>query len=267
MAVSENNSPLKNKRILITRPREQAQAFIDLLLSHQAEPVVFSTIHIVPPRSWEELDQALASLPEYDTVIFTSVNGVLYFFDRLKQKNIDADVLRNRTLVAIGPSTAARLEEYGFNASIVPEKFQAESVIDALEQVGIAGRRFLLPRAEEARQVLPEEIVKRGGAIDVVTAYCTEKAAGRSRELLDLLEKRQIDIITFTSSSTVKNFVALLGPQDYESLASQCVVACIGPITADTAVSYNLHPRIVAGEYTIEGLTEAMIDYFKKAGS
>ena len=146
MTVLENKNPLKGKRVLITRPHEQAQPFIEMLHRHQAEPVVFPTIRIVPPRTWEELDRALASLSEYDTVIFTSVNGVIYFCDRLEQKSVDAAVLKSRTIVAIGPSTAARLKDYGFKATIVPEKYQAESIIDALEQDGIGGRRFLLPR-------------------------------------------------------------------------------------------------------------------------
>lgn len=258
----ENNPALHNKRVLITRPQEQAQPFIELLRNCQAEPVVFPTIHIIPPRSWVALDKALASLDDYDVVIFTSVNGVVYFFDRLQRKNLGAEILSERTVVAIGPRTAARLEEYGSTVTIVPEKFQAESIIDALAKEGITGKRFLLPRAEEARQVLPEEIVKRGGTIDVVTAYRTERATGRSEELRELLNSNAVDVITFTSSSTVKNFVAILGDYDLEGSASQWVVACIGPITAETAVSLGLHPRIVAEEYTIEGLVKAMIDYF-----
>ena len=116
MSVSKNTSPLKDKRILITRPQEQAQPFIDILRSYQAIPVVFPTIRIMPPRSWEELDRALARLYDYDTILFTSVNGVLYFFERLNQKNLDPSLLLKKVLVAIGPRTAAQLEHYGLSS-------------------------------------------------------------------------------------------------------------------------------------------------------
>ncbi len=265
MARIRANKPLKHKRVLITRPQEQAQPFIDLLEEQEADPIVFSTIRIVPPRSWEEVDKSLERLAAYDTVIFTSANGVRYFFERLDQKRIGAESLKNRTICAIGPMTAASLKQHGFENTIVPEKFQAESIIDALNEHGIAGRRFLLPRAEEARSTLPEEIQKRGGAIDVVTVYRTKDVTGDPERLHALLTTHRIDVITFTSSSTVKNFVALLSEEVFSKLSAECTIACIGPITADTAASYGLKPDIVAEEYTIEGLTRAMVEYFGQA--
>ena len=257
---------LRNKRILITRSEEQAQPFVDLLERRGAIPVVFATIKIVPPRDWGELDGALGKLSDYNTVIFTSVNGVRYFFQRMEEKGLSTDLLKGKSFCAIGPRTGAGLEEFGFRTRTLPEKYQAESVIKALEEDGIAGRKFLLPRAEEARELLPQEIQKRGGVIDVVTVYRTERAVSDANKLHDLLDNREIDAVTFTSSSTVKHFVSLISPEHLSKVTGQCVVACIGPITAETAQSYGMKPDIVAKEYTIEGLTEAMEDFFARSG-
>ena len=256
-------SPLKGKRILITRPGDQAEELIARLNTLGAEPILFPTIRIVPPKSWEEVDKAIDSLLTYDTIIFTSVNGVKKFFQRLQEKGKDSGSFGKATICAIGPSTASEIEKFNLRADIVPEKFQAEFVVDSLERHGIAGKRFLLPRAEKAREVLPDEIKKRRGHIDVVTVYRTTKGEGNVEEVRELFQKGSIDVITFTSSSTVNNFVDLLGKESIAELINGCVVAAIGPITAETAGPLGIKTDVMAKEYTIPGLVEAMKEYFR----
>lgn len=262
---AKESSPLEKKRIVITRPKNQATDFIKMLKAQGAEPILFPTIQIVPPRDWSEIDEAIAKLELYDTVIFTSVNGVNFFFQRLKKKGRDYHSLHNIRIGAIGPRTAEQIERFHLPVDIIPNEFRAESMVDALEKDGISGRRFLLPRAEKAREVLPEEIKQRGGYIDVVTAYRTSKGEGNVQEIKALFQKRLIDVVTFTSSSTVKNFVDLLSGGTLPDLIKGCVVASIGPVTAKTAASLGIKTDIMPEEYTIQGLTEAMVDYFKSS--
>ncbi len=256
--------PLANKRILVTRPREQAQAFIDLLDAQGAELLVFPTITIIPPRDWGEVDAALEKISYYDAVIFTSVNGVRFFFQRMHEKGMDISCLADASVCAIGPGTAARLQERGIRVDLIPDLFQAESLVEALARAGIAGKRYLLPRAAEARDVLPEEIVRQGGRIDVVAVYRTESAGSDGEKLKHLLQHKGIDVISFTSSSTVRSFMEMMCfPQAaVQDLVQGVVIACIGPITAQTVLSYGMKPDIIATTYTVEGLTKAIISFF-----
>jgi len=258
----KKNSLLKGKRILITRPEEQAKDFIEALKAQGAEPVSFPTIRIISPRDWAKVDKAIENLRTYDALIFTSVNGVKFFFQRLKQKGKTTRSLKKLTMVAIGPKTAAAIEQFQLRVDIIPKKFQAESVVEALEKQGIAGKRFLLPRAEKARDVLPKEITKRGGEIDVVTVYRTSKGKGNMQGVKELFRKRLIHVITFTSSSTVKNFVELLAGENISEIIKGTVVASIGPITADTAASLGIKTDIMPENYTIPGLVKAISEYF-----
>ncbi len=258
----KKNSPLKGKHILITRPEEQAKDFIEALKAQGAEPISFPTIRIISPRDWVKVDNAIENLTTYDVLIFTSVNGVKFFFQRLKEKGKNIGSLKKLKMVAIGPKTAAAIEQFHLRVDIVPKKFQAESVVEALEKEGITGKRFLLPRAEKARDVLPKEITKRGGHIDVVTVYRTGKGEGNIQEVKELFRKRLIHVITFTSSSTVKNFVELLAEKNISKMIKGAVVASIGPITADTAASLGIRTDIMPKNYTIPGLVKAISEYF-----
>jgi uroporphyrinogen III methyltransferase / synthase len=258
----KKNSPLKGKHILITRPAEQARDFIGALKAQGAEPISFPTIQIVPPRGWAKVDKAIENLTTYDVLILTSVNGVKFFFQRLKEKGKNIGSLKKLKMVAIGPTTAAAIERRHLRVDIVPPKFQAESVVEVLEKKGITGKRFLLPRAEKARDVLPQEITKRGGHIDVVTVYRISKGEGNIQEVKELFRKRLIDVITFTSSSTVKNFVELLAEKSISKMIKGTVVASIGPITEDTAASLGIRTDIMPKDYTIPGLVKAISEYF-----
>ena len=258
----KKNSPLKEKYILITRPEDQAKDFIEALKAQGAEPISFPTIRIISPRGWVKVDKAIENLTTYDVLIFTSVNGVKFFFQRLKEKGKNIGPLKKLKMVAIGPKTAAAIEQFHLRVDIIPKKFQAESVVEALEKDGITGKRFLLPRAEKARDVLPKEITKRGGNIDVVTVYRTGRVKGNIQEVKELFRKKLIHVITFTSSSTVKNFVDLLAEKNISEMIKGAVVASIGPITADTAASLGIRTDIMPENYTIPGLVKAISEYF-----
>jgi uroporphyrinogen III methyltransferase/synthase len=260
--IVKKNSPLKGKRILITRPAEQAKDFIEALKAQGAEPISFPTIRIIAPRGWSKVDNAIENLSGYDTLIFTSVNGVKFFFQRLKEKGKNIGALKKLKMVAIGPKTAAAIERRHLPVDIVPQKFQAESVVEALEKKGITGKQFLLPRAEKARDVLPKEITKRGGHINVVTVYRTGKGEGNIQEVKELFQKKLIDVITFTSSSTVQNFVELLDEKNISRTIKGAAVASIGPVTAATALSLGIKTDIMPSKYTVSGLVKAIVEYF-----
>lgn len=224
--------------------------------------MVFSAIEIVPPSQWGAVDRAIARLRHYDTVIFTSVNGVRFFCRRLSAQGVRPEALNSLTVCAIGSRTAAEIEAQGVRVDIVPQKFQAESVVEALRQHGIAGKRVLLPRAEKAREVLPEEIRKNGGEVDVVTVYRTVGGRADRAALLKLLEAQAIDAVTFTSSSTVEHFAELIGGNI--GLLQGCVVASLGPITAAAAAAWGIKTDIMPEEFTAPGLVQALTQYFSK---
>jgi uroporphyrinogen III methyltransferase/synthase len=254
---------LFGKTILVTRAREQASDFRALLEERGARCLEFPTIEVVPPPSWEPLDRALKNIDRYQWVIFTSVNGVRFLFQRLATLGEDFRALRGIRLGAIGPKTAAALEQRGLRLDLVPSEYRAEAVIEALGEAEIRGRRFLLPRAAKAREVLPEKLVEMGGEVDVVTAYETVRPSEKAEEVRRVLREGAIHCITFTSSSTVDNFVAMMGDDHLPSLVGKAMVACIGPITAETARRHGLTVEIIPGEYTIEALTAALVAHFQ----
>ncbi|WDT73367.1 MAG: uroporphyrinogen-III synthase [Candidatus Manganitrophus sp.] len=171
------SKPLFGKRIIVTRAKEQAPEFIDLLSSYGAEAVSFPTLEIAPPPSWVEADAAIERIEHYNWIIFTSVNGVQSFRKRLATLRKDLRVLKGISLCAIGPRTAAEVEAWSLQVDLVPSEFKAEGVLQALEGRGIAGKRFLIPRALEAREILPEEIQKKGGRS--MSFRCTSRSGLR----------------------------------------------------------------------------------------
>jgi len=258
------SKPLFGKRILVTRALEQAGEFSKLLESHGAEPITFPTIKTVPPLAWKGLDRAIKRLSSYDWAIFTSVNGVRYFFERLRKSGKDLRELKGVKVCAIGPMTEKAVRALNIKVDLIPKEYRAEAIIAALGKRNIKGKRFLLARAQKAREVLPVEIEARGGTIDVVAAYRTVRPEKEAGELKKLLVNGRIDIVTFTSSSTVTNFLSLFKKAEVRELLKDVRIACIGPITADTAKSYGLNADIMPKEYTIPALTVAMADYYKK---
>ena len=256
------NRPLMGKRIVVTRAREQASELVKVLSDLGAECLECPTIKVVPPDDWKPLDTAIENLSSYDWLIFTSVNGVNFFFERLFKQNRDVRALSNLRTASIGPATAKRMFDFGLKSDIVPKNYMAESVIEAFAQEDIKGKRVLLPRAKEARPILPVELAKMGAEVNEVTAYRTEEVRDNVDILMTGLEQGTVDLITFTSSSTVKNFHALIPPAKFNDLMKGVTIAAIGPITADTAKELGIDIHIIAKSYTIPGLCDAIKEFY-----
>jgi uroporphyrinogen III methyltransferase/synthase len=254
--------PLFGKRILVTRARDQATEFTDLLKLYGADPVEFPTIEVVPPDSWEALDGAIRKIEEYHWLIFTSVNGVLYFLERLKTAGKDIRALKGIKLCAIGPRTAQEIERMGVRVDLMPDEYVAEALIEQMGRQSLKGQHILIPRAAVARDVLPEALRQMGAHVDVVTAYRTKRPIRDLEWVKNLLQARQISVITFTSSSTVRNFVEMFGPEETRQLLNGVVVACIGPITAKTVEEYGINVKILPKDSTIPSLAQAIVEHF-----
>jgi uroporphyrinogen III methyltransferase/synthase len=258
------NRPLFGKRILVTRSREQASVLSEAFETLGAEPLEFPTIGIAEPEDYQPLDLAIKDLAKYKWVIFTSVNGVEYFFRRLQHNHRDIRDLYGAKLCAIGPKTREALEKYGLLVDYVPNEFRAEEILKELQGKVAAGDKILLPRADIARKVLPEALTGLGALVDEVTTYRTIPGEGQAGLVMEMLKAGEINVMTFTSSSTVRNFVKMLGGGDISSFLSGVTVACIGPVTAATARELDIRVDLVAEEYTIEGLVSAILKYFNK---
>lgn len=255
--------PLFGKRVLVTRPTDQAPELSALLAEAGAEPIECPTIQVVPPEDWAELDGAVADLARFQWLVFTSVNGVRLFMERLRRRGRDARALTGLRLCCIGPRTARELEQWGLRADLVPSEFQAEGLLEALAAAGVAGQRVLIPRAAVARELLPEQLRGLGCDVRVVTAYRTVLPSVAVEELKDRLRRRELDVLTFTSSSTAANFRRLFeSREEMVELTAGTTVACIGPITARTAAEAGLPVAITASRNTVPALVEALIDFY-----
>jgi uroporphyrinogen-III synthase len=256
-----NPQPLSSKRILITRAHEQAGAMARELEKLGATVVSIPTIEIRPPQSFQPLDKALQKIPAYDWLILTSVNGVKALFKRMEKQEMHSGMLRQLSVVAIGPATRAELEQHGVKVAITPEEYIAESVVSALKDK-VAGKRVLLVRAKIARDVIPQELRRLGAEVDVAEAYETvvpQNSREKIRAALADPEQRP-NIITFTSSSTVKNFITLLGANVSPKEQLQGIaVASIGPVTSATLIEVGLGVNIEAKDFTIPGLIDAIV--------
>lgn len=255
-AIRDMPSALTGKRILVTRPRAQAADLCDKLSAVGAQPIIFPTIEISPLDDYSSLDRAIAQLKQYHWIIFTSVNGVNAFWKRLNIVETDSHrPLQHVKVAAIGPATARALQKNGVRAELIPDEYVAEAI---LEKIGdVKDKRILLPHADIAREALAIELTKRGAVIHDVAAYRTLPSVIDPNGIAEL--QRGVDVITFTSSSTARNFVTLVG-QDI--IFSNTLIACIGPITAQTALEVGLIVNIMAKEYTIAGLVAALVDHF-----
>lgn len=261
------NLPLAGKRIVITRARSQAKELVLQLESLGSSIVEFPTIEIAAPADFTAFDAALGQIEKYHWLIFTSVNGVGPFLDRLHKAGKTTKAIKHLKVGAIGPETAKKLAAAGISAGLVPERFQAEGILDAIKPEDLKGKRVLIPRAAEARQVLPNTLRAWGATVDVVVAYRTVLPAIDPAPVAALLRQRTIDVITFTSSSTVKNFVSLFGNRRLDEIAPRIALACIGPITARTVERLGGRAAIVAEEFTIGGLVRAIVEHFQRTPS
>ena len=296
--------PLQGKRILVTRASKQAGALNDRLRKLGAIPVEFPIIQIGPPEDWAPLDDALKRLcacspptyrgeflihqgtseardeeSYYTWLVFTSANGVNICFDRLNTLAYNTNDISKVRVAAIGPATAQALRHHGVEPELVPDEYIAEGIAAALIEdahghgESLEGKRILILRAAEARKVLVEQLQRAGAVVEEVAAYRTRGAViddERGHEVLRLLQAHQLDILTFTSSSTVRYFVqwladcapgAAVSPIVLVTHNPQLKIACIGPITSQTARELGLNVQIEASEFTIDGLVEAIVQH------
>jgi uroporphyrinogen III methyltransferase/synthase len=255
--------PLFGRRVVVTRARAQAGELSGKLERLGAEVLEFPTIEVRPPEDFGPLDEAIRDLDSFSWLIFTSVNGVDAFVERLAHHGLDLrSVPRDARVAAIGPATAQRIREVGLRVAVVPEEFRAEALIEELTGESLAGKRILIPRARVAREILPEKLREAGAEVVVPPAYESVPSSEGKDELVRELEAGRIDCVTFTASSTVENFVGAFGAGEAARLLSGARVACIGPITADTARGHGIRVDAEAREYTIPGLVEAVVDLF-----
>ncbi len=255
--------PLAGRVILITRAREQAGRFADLLEEAGGQVLLVPTIAIEPPESWSPLDEALSQAERFGWAIFTSVNGVEMVRRRLAESGRGSEVLSGCHLAAIGPATAEALRAWGLRIAVMPSEFVAEALVDQLRPLIGPGERVLLARAAETRDVLVRELRALGAEVTEVAAYRTRAATEQIAGLRGVFTSRKVDVVTFTSSSTVKNFAALFRPAELGRLLDGVTVACIGPITRATAAAHGLGTHIMPEEYTIPALAGAIVSYFE----
>ena len=254
-----DNRPLFGKRVMVTRSRSQASALSELLSREGAKPLEVPTIEIRPLNDYNELDEALGDLPEYDWVLFVSANAVEAVFLRMDKLKLDARAFGPAKVAAIGTATAVALEGRGIAADYIPKESVSESVVEGLGTLGLEGATVLLPRTDIGGEALSEGLATYGAKVREVTAYRTvtpDDAAERAAEVL----AQDVDVATFTSSSTVGNLVTLLNG-DLQRLRG-AKIACIGPVTAAAAKEAGLTVDIVAEESTIGGLVKAIEEHY-----
>jgi uroporphyrinogen III methyltransferase / synthase len=251
---------LFGKGVVITRPEEQSEELAGLLRREGARVISFPTVRIEPPESFDALDGALAQIQTYGWIIFTSANGVRFFFERMSVLGGDIRDLKGVRICTIGPATQHAVETRGIRVDVVPGKYISEGVVEALSKENMKGAKVLIPRATVARDIIPERLVTQGAAVDVVPAYRTVNSGRQAAELLQYMNNGRIDVITFTSPSTVKNFMEIMGG-DFV-LPEQVKVACIGPVTREEAERVGLPVDIMQEPYVIAGLVEAIIAYY-----
>jgi len=254
-----DDRPLFGKRILVTRAAAQADEFCQHLLSLGAEPVLCPMLEIAPPESFTELDRAIDQLLETDYLVLTSTNAVDAFFSRLAELDLDVRALAGIKLVTVGPKTAAVLTSYGLKPDMIPADYRAEGVVDILKGE-VAGKRVLYPKAELARDVIPEQLTRAGAEVVSPVAYRSIIPAGTFEKLEQALEDG-LDLITFSSSSTVTNLMALLDASG-KLKARQVPVASIGPLTSKTAEDEGLEVVVEPGVSTFDALLTEISEYF-----
>lgn len=253
---------LCGKKIVVTRAAEQAGEFSDKLVTRGATVLECPTIRLVEPESWQLLDLAIRELPSYDWVVLTSANTVRFFFQRMETLGVDARALAGCKICAVGPKTADEMRSFGIKADLVPTDFRAEGIVDEFSRLDIQGNRVLFPRADKARDVIPGELKRMGAHVDSPVAYRNVFPERLPPETLFALEKRSVDCITFTSSSTVQNLAAMLGEELMLDMLKGVKVASIGPITSKSCRDLGLKVDIEPEVYTLDALTEALETHF-----
>jgi len=264
MSRATGAGPLAGRTIVVTRAAAQARRFVELLESAGARVVHAPTIVIEPPPSWEPLDGALAALDTFGWVVFTSVNGVTMVDRRLRACGLTWTAVARRRVAAIGPATADALVERGVPVEVMPSEYRAEALVERLGPLLAPGDRLLLPRAKLTRDVLVVELRRLGVDVHEVPAYQTRRVDDGAEHLREALLSGGVDAVTFTSSSTARNFAEMFTAEERRRWRDRVAVASIGPITAATAAEYGLETAVMPREYTIPALAKAIEDYFSR---
>ncbi len=257
---------LFGKRIIVTRTRDQASELVAGLEEHGASCYECSTISIEPVEDYHILDEALEMIDEYHWILFTSLNGVIYFFKRLYDKGLDARDLKGPDIGVVGKSTADLLLKYGVNADLIPPVFTGEGLAESLLDQGVEGRSVLIPRAAEGREILPETLRGAGAQVTIAPLYKNIAPGGRRDELRAELESGGVDMVTFTSSSTVRNFLTMVdaeNQEELERLMAGVKIAAIGPITAKTVTDSGLKVSVQPATHTIEAMIAEIIEFYR----
>jgi uroporphyrinogen III methyltransferase/synthase len=261
MASVTRAGPLQGRTIVVTRASAQAQRFVGLLAAAGASVLETPTIVIDPPGSWAPLDAALDAAESFTWLIFTSVNGVMMVDRRLGMRRLAWSSFARARVAAIGPATAEALVEHGLRVEIVPREYRAEGLVERLRPEVADGDRVLLPRAAQTRDLLVKGLARLGAAVTEVAAYTTRRVGTSGAALRQALSTGAVDVVTFTSSSTARNFAELFTEEERGAWFPSLTVASIGPITAATAAEHGLITRIMPSEYTIPALARAIEDY------
>ena len=257
-----DTEPLSGKCVAVTRPREQSSEFVSLLNAMGARTYEVPTIQFVPPTDKKALDDACNIAQTFDWIVFTSAKGVDAFMKRYIALENDVQSLKHVRLCAVGPATATKLGDYQLAVNAMPKEYRGEAVAELLEKY-VRGSRVLLPRADLASENLPGALRQAGAEVHEVIAYRTIPDRSKRHDVSTMLIKKEIDVITFTSASTVQNFVAMMGDTSVRDLLANTLIATIGPVTADAARSLGLTVTIVPKAHTIPGLVQAIAAYFK----
>jgi uroporphyrinogen III methyltransferase/synthase len=258
--------PLFGRRVLVTRPREQAAELVDRLVGLGADTVEAPVIRIAPPEDRTPLVEAAAAPDAFDWIVFTSVNAIDAFMKALYEGGGDVRMLKGPKLCTVGPGTAEKLAEYGIKVDLMPDEYRAEGIVKAMAGTGnLAGVRVLVPRADIGREVVAEELRRAGAAITDIVAYRTvaaEMLPDTDPDVYGLLLEGKIDVVTFTSASAVRSFVRICGPDQAVDLLKNTVVAVIGPSTADAARQLGLTVTVQPSRYTIAALVDAIVTHY-----
>lgn len=247
---------LSGKRVIVTRSREQASILAECICDLGGEVIEFPTVKIEEIQDYSEVDRALLNLQSYTYLVFTSVNGVKYFIKRLKEKKIDIRNLFGIKLCAVGEATAQALNEHGLLVDFMPDKFTTKALLEGLLERIQPREKVLLARSDIADEDLTKGLKDKGIEFDNVVIYRTTLESPEKENVLELLKAGKIDFITFTSSSTVKNFVSIIGKDIEHAINTKCV--CIGPVTYDTAVKSGFKDIVMADSYTIQGIMDRL---------
>jgi len=256
------NRPLFGKRILVTRARQQASVLSKILVESGALPVELPAITIKSVANNKEIRKAILNLMQYQWIIFTSVNGVEAFFDQLRIFKMDSRALHGLKIATIGPATGKALEKRGITVDFCPDIFTTEGLISGFQNRAIAGQHFLLPRTDIVDKELENGLTSLGAVVHEMTVYHTLPDSQNAMQIKEKLLSHHIDVITFTSSSTVDNLIKTVG--DDRALFNGVTIACIGPKTAGSAIKAGLKPDIIAREHTILGLVAAVEEFFTR---